>query len=155
MLGFALLATPYLIYIRSTTGSWSISPKFKAHISGTNFSDTVFDKNFMPTLKPQIPPVRSTGEKGKILIKSFFRNLQVINRSIPNLFPPFLIIFVGLGLFRAKWNANRLRREMYLLFFCVLTIVCYALTIVEVRYFYVLLPILFGWMACGIVEMED
>ena len=152
VLGFVLLAAPYIFYIRSATGSWSISPKFKMHIGGTNFSDTYFDKNFNPTLKPQPPP---TDGRGKILIKSLLSTSQVAHKSFPNLFPPFLLIFVGLGLFRTKWNKSRFKREMYLLFFCALTILCYVLTVVEVRYFYVLLPILFGWMACGIIEMED
>jgi hypothetical protein len=152
VLSFALLATPYIIYIRSTTGSWSISPKFKAHISGTNFSDTIFDKNFNPAPKPQAP---TTDGIGKTLIKSVLFTSQMAHKQFPYFFPPFLLIFVGLGLFRTKWNGSRFRREMYLLFFCVLTVLGYVVTIVEVRYFYVLLPILFGWMAYGIVEMED
>jgi len=152
VLGFVLLATPYLIYVRSTTGSWSISQKFKTHLAGTNFSDIELDKHFNPVPKPQAPPTDGTG---KILIKSVSYNLQWAHKQFPYFFPPFLLIFVGLGLFRTKWNGSRFRREMYLLFFCVLTILCYVLTIVEVRYFYVLLPILFGWTARGIVEMED
>jgi 4-amino-4-deoxy-L-arabinose transferase-like glycosyltransferase len=152
VLGFALLATPYVMYIRSTTGSWSISPKFMAHIGGTNFSDTKFDKNFNPAPKPQAIPTEGTG---KILIKSILFGSQSAHKSFPNLFPPFLLIFAGLGLFRTKWSESRFRREMYLLSFCVLTVLGYIITIVEVRYFYVLLPVLFGWMACGIVEMED
>jgi len=152
VLGFALLATPYIIYIRSTTGGWSISPKFKAHISGTNFSDTIFDKNFNPAPKPQAP---TTDGIGKTFIKSVLFTSQAAHKSFPYLFPPFLLIFVGLGIFRTKWNRSRFRREMYLLFFCASTILGYVVTIVEARYFYVLLPILFGWMACGIVEMED
>jgi 4-amino-4-deoxy-L-arabinose transferase-like glycosyltransferase len=124
VLGFALLATPYIIYIRSTTGSWSISPKFKAHISGTNFSDTNFDKNFNPAPKPQAP---TTDGIGKTFIKSVLFTSQAAHKSFPNLFPPFLLIFVGLGIFRTKWNRSRFRREMYLLFFCALTILvlCY------------------------------
>jgi hypothetical protein len=151
-LGLALLAAPYIIYIRSTTGSWSISPKFKAHISGTNFSDTIFDKNFNPVPKLHPP---STDGTGKIFIKSILFNLQSAHKQFPYFFPPFLLVFVGLGLFRARWNGSRFRREIYLLFFCGVTILCYVLTIIEVRYFYVLLPILFGWMARGIVEIED
>jgi 4-amino-4-deoxy-L-arabinose transferase-like glycosyltransferase len=154
VIGFTLLAAPYIFYIRSATGSWSISPKFQRHIGGESFSDTYFDKNFNPTPKPQAPP-KSTGEKVKTFIKSVWINSYYAHKHLPNLVPPLLFIFVGLGLFRARWNANRLRREMYLLFFCLLTILCYVLTIVEARYFYVLLPILFGWMACGIVETED
>ncbi len=152
LLGFALLAAPYIIYIHNVTGTWSISPKFKAHIGGTQFSETEFDKNFNPVPKSQPPP---TEGRLKLFIKSVLFFTQVAHKSFPNLFPPFLIIFVGLGLFRIKWNESRFQREIYLLTFCVLTVLGYIVTIVEVRYFYVLLPILFGWMACGIIEMED
>lgn len=152
ILGFALLAAPYIIYIHSATGSWTISPKFKAHIGGTNFSGLRFDKNFNPLENPQIQP---QGNAGKLLIKAAFFNLQSAHKTFPILFPPFLLIFVGLGLFRVKWNGSRFRRELYLLFFCASTITCYLLTIYETRYFYILLPILFGWVACGIIALED
>ncbi len=152
MIGFALLATPYLIYIHSATGTWSISPKFKAHIGGTQFSGLKFDKNFNPLENPQARP---TGNPVIVLIKATLGNLQIAHKALPTFFPPFLLIFVGLGLFRVRWNGSRFRREMYLLYFCALTIICYLLTIIEVRYFYVLLPILFGWIACGIIALED
>ena len=152
MLGFALLATPYLIYIHSATGTWSISPKFKAHIGGTQFSGLKFDKNFNPLENPQARP---TGNPVIVLIKATLGNLQITHKALPTFFPPFLLIFVGLGLFRVRWNGSRFRREMYLLYFCSLTTICYLLTIIEVRYFYVLLPILFGWIACGIIALED
>ncbi len=152
LLGFALLAAPYIIYIHNVTGTWSISPKFKAHIGGTNFSDTQFDKNFNPVPKSQPPP---SGNVVKRFMKGVLFNLQFSHKSFPTLLPPFLLIFIGLGIFRSNWNAQRFRREVYLLFFCVLTVLGYIVTIIEVRYFYVLLPILFGWLACGIIEMED
>ena len=151
ILGFALLAAPYIIYIRSATGSWSISPKFKAHIGGTQFSGLKFDKNFNPLENPQARPA---GNPAIVLIKATLGNLQIAHKALPTFFPPFLLIFVGLGLFRVRWNGSRFRREIYLLYFCALTIICYLLTIIEVRYFYVLLPILFGWIACGIIEIE-
>lgn len=152
VLGFALLAAPYLIYIHSATGVWSISPKFKAHIGGTKFSGLKFDKNFNPMENPQARPA---GNPAIVLVKATLLNLQMAHKALPTFFPPLLLIFVGLGLFRVKWTGSRFRREMYLLYFCALTILCYLLTIIEVRYFYILLPILFGWMACGIIELED
>lgn len=152
MLGFFLLAAPYIIYIRGATGSWSISPKFKAHIGATTFSDTEFDKTFTPVPKSEPPP---TDNPAKRFAKAFLFNLEGTHRVFPLLVPPFLIIFIALGLFGAYWNARRFGREAYLLFFYFLTMLGYIVTIVEVRYYYVLLPILFGWTACGITAMED
>jgi len=142
LLGFFLLATPYILYIRSETGYWTISMKFQQHIIGGSFGEILFEK---PDLsKSRIP-----------LIKSVINNLHAINKGFPYLLPPLLLILLSIGLFRKSWTVNNYKREIFLLVFCVLTVLCYVINVVEVRYFYVLLPILFGWLARGIVEIED
>ena len=64
-------------------------------------------------------------------------------------------MLVALGLFRKTWDRERLQREAFLVLFCVITIAGYALSVVQLRYFYFLLPIFFGWTARGILEAED
>lgn len=49
---------------------------------------------------------------------------------------------------------ERLRREFYLILFCLFTICGYALAVSETRYFYILLPIFFGWIARGIIQLN-
>jgi hypothetical protein len=142
LLGFFLLATPYILYIRSETGYWTISTKLQQHVIGGNFGEFIFEK-------PDI-------SKSKIpLIKSVITNLHTINKVLPLLFPPLLLILLSIGLFRKSWTVDNYKREIFLLVFCAVTVLCYVINVVEVRYFYVLLPILFGWLARGIVEMED
>ncbi len=142
LLGFFLLAMPYILYLRSEIGYWTISTKFQQHVIGGNFGDLLFEK-------PDI-------SKSKIpLIKSVITNLYSFNKSFYYLFPQFLLIPLAIGLFRKSWTIDNYKREIFLLVFCVLTVLCYVINVVEVRYFYVLLPILIGWLARGIVEMED
>ena len=142
LLGFFLLATPYILYIRSETGYWTISTKLQQHVIGGNFGEILFEK-------PDI-------SKSKIpLIKSVITNLHFVNQGFPYLFPPLLLILLSIGLFRKSWTVDNYKREIFLLVFCALTVLCYVINVVEVRFFYVLLPILFGWLARGIVEMED
>ncbi len=142
LLGFFLLAAPYILYIRSETGYWTISMKFQQHIIGGNFGELFSEK---PDISKSTIP----------LVKSVITNLYNFNKSFYNLFPQFLLIPLAIGLFRKPWTIDNYKREIFLLVFCVLTVLCYVINVVEVRYFYVLLPILIGWLARGIVEMED
>ena len=58
LLGFILLATPYILYIRSETGYWTISTKFQQHILGANFRENILVEK--PDLsKSKIPLVKS------------------------------------------------------------------------------------------------
>jgi 4-amino-4-deoxy-L-arabinose transferase-like glycosyltransferase len=152
LFGFVLLAAPYILYLRSSTGTWTISAKLAHHMIGANPSNKELDSKIQSAVNSQHYII----ESGILFVRAAIFILHRIHKEIvPYLFPPFLFILVGLGLFRTKWTEIRLKREIYLASFCAITILCYALNVIEVRYFYVLLPILIGWMARGIVEMED
>lgn len=151
MLGFAILATPYILYLRATTGTWTISDKTKIN--------TVAGE--IPEEEPQEADESNNKQgninfqHGKIVINAVALNLVNIHKSFPSFLPPFLLIFVALGLFRERWSREKLLRESYLIGFCLITILGYAVTTVQLRYFYILLPIFFGWTAHGIVQAED
>lgn len=148
--GFVLIASPYIFYLRSVTGNWTISEKFAKHVAG--------DETFSDRKRLYDDALKSPHyifETGKLFIRLILYNLDNIHKKIPYLFPPLLFLIAGVGLFRTKWTSARFKREIYLLSFCVVTVLGYALTVNEVPYFYVLLPVLFGWVARGIVEMEN
>jgi len=148
LFGFALMATPYIFYLRSATDTWTISGKFKRHVIG--------DENFLEKKRAYDKALEAPNyisETGKIFLKITFFNLHSIHKKVPYIFPPFLLIFVGIGLFRTNWTGSRFKREIYLFSFCATTVLGYALSVNNVVYFYVLLPILIGWVARGIVEM--
>lgn len=138
LLGFSILAAPYVFYLRGETGTWTISAK-----SDANFAAGIYSEEIEP----------ETAEQENFL-KVFSYNLLDIHKNFPYLFPIFLLIFVALGLFGERWNKSRTERETYLLFFCLVTVFGYAATVVQTRYFYILLPVLFGWTARGIVLMS-
>lgn len=142
LLGFALLAAPYVLYLRTATGTWTISAKAQVN-SAIGDLEQMAEAGAAPD---------ATGQAG-VLIHSFISNLIQFNKDFPFLLPPLLLIFVALGLFSRRWDKERLRREMYLILFCLITVFGYAATVVQVRYFYVLLPIFFGWMAYGIFQL--
>ena len=150
LLGFAILATPYILYLRTATGAWTISDKTKINTVAAELGEEKTEEgnesnNSSRTINFQ---------NGKVVVHVVAVNLIIIHKSFPSLLPPFLLIFVALGLFRERWNREKLLRESYLIIFCLITILGYALSTVQIRYFYILLPIFFGWIARGVVQAE-
>jgi 4-amino-4-deoxy-L-arabinose transferase-like glycosyltransferase len=145
LLGFFILASPYLYYLKSETGRWTISGKTEANLAAGSFHE-----NDMPSDEPDF----YNDTKGKLLAKTFFYNSIQIHKSLSVLLPVFLFLPIGLGLFGRVWKRRRLKREAYLVSFCLLTFAGYAASVIQTRYLFVLLPIVFGWIACGILELE-
>lgn len=140
LLGFFLFATPYILFLKSETGQWTISGKAEINTIVGEL-DTEMDLTARQT----------RGGPIKEFAKYFLLNLIEAQKTLPALFPLMLWLFIGLGLFASPWGKERLEREGFLIFFFLITIVGYAAAVVQLRYFYVLLPVLFGWTASGIV----
>jgi hypothetical protein len=149
-LGFALLAAPYLFYLRSETGSWKISAKVDK-----NFADGKYSDEFLQKLdEEEAAAAKSLKQKGKDVAKIVVANTMEIHKNFPYLVPIFLLMLAALGLFGRHWEKRRLYREIYLILFCILTILGYAASVIQTRYLFILLPIFFGWIACGILQLE-
>ena len=140
LLGIFLFATPYILYLRGETGRWTISGKAEINTIVGEL-ETEIDDAQRQTLGG---PIKEFG-------KYFLFNLMEVQKTLPALFPLLLWLLIGLGLFASPWGKERLEREAFVVFFFLVTIVGYAAAVVQLRYFYVLLPALFGWTACGIV----
>jgi 4-amino-4-deoxy-L-arabinose transferase-like glycosyltransferase len=140
LLGFILLAAPYLMYLRGETGRWTVSGKAEINTLAAQIEDGAAGMEHGPTT-----------QQAKEFAKYFLLNLIEVQKMFPVLFPLLLWPFIGLGLFTGAWERPRVERELFLISFCLVTIVGYAAAVVQLRYFYVLLPVLMGWAACGIV----
>jgi hypothetical protein len=149
LLGFTILAAPYIYYLKTETGTWTISAKAKTNIASGMFSD---DDDEIVETEPSKKV--SSGGNLKIILKEIPLSLVQIHKNFPYLFPVFLLLPVGLGLFGNPWNRKRAEREIYLILFCAITFLGYAATVVQTRYFYILLPVFFGWLALGITRIE-
>jgi len=141
MLGLALVATPYLIYLRGEMGRWSVSGKSEINTIAGDIGE-IDESTGEPTL--------ATGGAAREFAKYFALNSVDAHKRLPILLPPGLLILAGIGLFGYAWSVDRLHREIFLIGFCLVTFVGYAAAVLQVRYFYVLLPIMFGWVALGI-----
>lgn len=144
LLGLSIFATPYILYLRAETGQWTVSGKAEINTIVGEL-ETEMDSSARQT---------STGPI-KEFAKYFLHNLIEVQKTMPALFPLLLWLFVGLGLFASPWGKERFERETFLILFCAVTVAGYAAAVVQLRYFYVLLPILIGWMAHGIVNFTE
>jgi len=146
LLGFLILALPYVIYVRQQTGVWTISEKFSSHILGGSRFATA------------LPEAAAGGGGGggstttRIIVrltKAFKQQYQLTNMVFPL---PFVLI-AGLGLFRTRWTRLRAFKNLYLLSFLAAAFVGYVLTVPNVRFMVPLVPILIYWTANGIIEI--
>lgn len=143
---FMACAAPYMIYLRNDTGRWQISGKVSRNLWILEMTE---DSPHEHT------PSQSLGQLGLGKIKNLLSNIIDLTKRLPSLMTIELLILAGIGLFGASWDKLRFRRELYLLTFCGLTTLFYVLAHFEIRYFYVLYPVLFGWIAVGLFRIQD
>lgn len=146
LIAFLVLATPYLFYLRGETGRWTISSKSEINTVMVDYSDVAEADDEGVVAGPA-----ATVETFTVVIKLVAVNLVQISKALPTLIPLPVVMFMALGLFAAGWSRERVTRESYLILFCLLTFLGYAVAVVQTRYFYILLPIFLGWTAKGIV----
>lgn len=146
LLTFSAVATPYLLYLRAETGSWTISDKTEINTVMGEYSQVIGRNPAAEASEPNFDVATTI-----LLLKIFGFNLVQIHKIIPILVPLPLMVFVAIGLFSTGWSRGRMAREIYLLTFCLLTVIGYAAAVIQTRYFYILLPVVFGWGAKGIV----
>ncbi len=166
VLGFTLLAAPYLLYIHHTTHRWIISEKL-AHLSppdGHANSWRKLDESKQVTFADRFwgggDNVLESSKKGfdvKLsyldFIKNMARGLAPVTTKTAKLLPKLLLVFLLLGLF-SRWSRERALKELFLILFIVSTLFGYAF-IPRYRYLLPLLPLLLCWVAKGMVEFEE
>lgn len=149
LLGFVIFAAPYIFYLRTATGNWTISGKTAINTVAAELPEAEEMREGGGD-----PATLSNYQKARIIFEAVYFNLITVHQSFPSFLPPLLLMLVALGLFRERWDAEKVGRESYLIAFCLITVLGYVVAVVQLRYFYLLLPIFFGWTARGIVQAE-
>ena len=145
LVAFVAIATPYLIYLKTATGTWTISGK-----TGIN---TVLAEPGL--LGPGEGKSASDQTPAILLAAAVGSNLLQVSKALPILAPLPIVIFIALGLFSADWSPDRTKWELLLIGFCLLSVAGYVVAVVQTRYFFILLPIFSGWAAKGIFAFSD
>lgn len=175
--GFAIFFVPYVLFLYQKTGHWSISEKVMINLPAADYEggllqltedgqftmqdkiwgDIYEPKNRQPSKPSLVVPATSAEQsnwKSSLVILAS-RSLELLTKQvrehIPAILPVPFILFALIGLFFRRWTRRKTAKEIYLFSFVGCTIIGYALTVIELRYLYALIPILLGWVAFGIV----
>ena len=108
VLGVALLSAPYILYLKTATGTWTISGK-----ASQNFAAGIFDGSEPQEIGEKDGPETHVGKfTPKEVAVNFIYSFRLAQTYIGNLIPMFLLVLVGVGLFGEKWNRQRLLRSL-------------------------------------------
>lgn len=174
--GFAMFCLPYVAINHQKTGHWIFSQKLVGNISfveyeGSNLEltndgkttrkDQVVGTYETETIQSEnsISTIPGAFKEAKFDYATFLRlapsNLKKeVREHIPTILSYPLILLVVVGIFYRPWSIFRTAKEFYLLSFFIATLIGYAVSVVELRYLFPIIPILLCWASNGIVAFS-
>ncbi|MDQ3040794.1 MAG: glycosyltransferase family 39 protein [Acidobacteriota bacterium] len=180
LLGFAILFLPYVIFIHQKVGHWTISQKLQNNITSVEYEKSLLEltDDGETTKKDQLMgdvyEIKNQQTKNPLssdlaglhdaklnyneneFIPKTYRNLKKeVKEYIPEILPFTLILLVIIGLFHKPWTRLRLAREVYLFSFLICTLLGYAVSVINLRYCFAVIPVLICWSSNGIVMFSD
>ncbi|MGH9945838.1 MAG: glycosyltransferase family 39 protein [Pyrinomonadaceae bacterium] len=172
--GFSIFSLPYIVFIHQKTGRWTISQKlvsnstFEGSERGllkvtddrwTTMQDRIWwDDYDAEKREPKAETQSSSGSfaaqnrQGDVptfLSRSASNLIRQVRHYVPEMFPVLFILIGAVGFLAKPWNIDRVAKEIYLLFFVTCMFLGYAVTVIELRYLYPLIPICLGWVGLG------
>lgn len=169
IIGFLIVSSPYILYLKRDTGRWSLSKKAEITILlgegvGKREDWGHFYEKFSHGLSENAKEIgyqRGAQYKGMIgyslhnrreLIRRYLVNLHLVNKYvIPGLFPPIIILLAGLGLFRGVLQETK---KSLLLFLAFIPYFSLPFLVVPPRYFLLFVPLILIWAGKGVVEIN-
>lgn len=173
--GFLVVSSPYLWYLRKSTGQWTLSTKAAANwqmeapkqsqgdvfrsLDPTNRYvpiDQIFHQgDFLRATNGGAKPVREV-RLGPFLFKYLKNITNILSSAIPELLTTVPLMLMGVGLLGTSWNPPRGRMVFYLLsfigFFWLGLIPAFH---INLRYFTPLWPICTLWVARGALHIHE
>lgn len=177
---FSVFFLPYVVFVHSKTGTWTISQKIAVNLPAADFEGELFKilKSGRTTMKDKvwgddygpedwaaatpppaaIPPSESPGWISATIIlskRALYLLAWQVRHYLPALMPfPLLLVAIA-GFFTKPWTRTRAIKDSYLLLFLITTLAGYSVSAIELRYLYPLIPLLIAWTAVGIVNLSE
>jgi len=169
--GFLLLALPYVLYLHSVLGSWTLSGKStQAYVTAKALVQEDYVKFDLESWgldwrKKEVRYYSSEVVEIPLLTLffenpvGFFRDIAINARqSLQHLmathfFGPYLVLLATLGLFAAPWDRRRAKGEFYLIL-ALLPLAGFWMFHVIERYLYPAVPILLLWASAGMSHLS-
>jgi 4-amino-4-deoxy-L-arabinose transferase-like glycosyltransferase len=183
--GFASIFLPYIIYLHEKTGDWTISQKIMVNFPAADYDgdflkligdkqmtmqDRIWGDDYGTEIRQNAELVKVPSHSNTVSssiwskvsstvsvlgLKAFGLFEKQIKDYIPELIPYVFILVAIVGVFYKPWTKTRAAKELFLFSFFICTLIGYALSTVELRYLFPLIPILIGWVANGIVGVSE
>lgn len=165
---FFLIISPYVVFIHSKTGEWTLGKKSSmvSYISKTMRNDKYgYEKSHFAIAENGVDlnlfnenvSFFCCFESGyKRIFKFYFSNIYTMYREyIPELIPLVLFIPLGIGLLQVYWDRGNLKKEFYLFSFMIPPMLVYPFFLIHSRRFVPFIPIIILLIARGIVFIQD
>lgn len=175
IMGFMIISTPYLLYLRNVTGQWTLSTKGRANQLGQAILITDLDRDgsvfgllsednkqvlidqiyhkgdFLKQEETRETPIVSITPG--LIAKKYVVNLHhMMQTDINKTLTFFIFIFIVLGLFGEAWDRKRSLRELYLAaYFIFFWFIVIPLFFINQRYLLPLIPIALVWASEGLL----
>jgi len=172
VVAFALVISPYLLFLYRYTGRIMISGKlgltYAAGLGAVEHDPGIYDRAiskldaageeiiwFSPDrFKVSVWNLIKADPRG--LMRRIWQNVNILESAlfVRKVFPFYWLLLVGLGWFGSAWDRERLVKELFLVA-AALPVFIFLPFHIEVRYFSPMFPILLLWVAKGIVALGD
>jgi 4-amino-4-deoxy-L-arabinose transferase-like glycosyltransferase len=144
LIGFAIMASSYLIYLRKDYGRWLISSYIPFYGSAGVLSQLPHLSGF-PQLSSLKPIMAYTAQ---VWYKDY-------TRSFSEAFYPIMLILAGLGFLGSPWDRKRMERNIFLALFLIPPLLTAFLRESSPRRFICVIPILVIWTANGVTVLQN
>jgi len=172
VVAFALVISPYVLFLYRYTGRIMISGKlgvtYAAGLGAVEHDPGIYDRAiskldaageeiiwFSPDrFKVSVWNLIKADPRG--FLRRIWQNVSMLESAlfVRKVFPFYWLLLVGLGWFGSAWDRERLVRELFLVA-AALPVFIFLPFHIEVRYFSPMFPVLLLWVAKGIVALGD
>jgi hypothetical protein len=155
-IAFLIVASPYLIYLRETTGHWGVGREFTAAMMygmGTVAPDSLGWQRlgYSTTLSPFAPLVTNPRLYLEKVGADFFGSLYGFIQALG----PLASIFLIVGLWRQRRAISASLGEALLALLTAFYIVGFSFSYTGARFMLHLIPFSFGWVMIGLATMSE
>lgn len=172
VVAFALVISPYLLFLYRYTGRIMISGKlgltYAAGLGAVEHDPGIYDRAIskldaageeiiwfsLDRFKVSVWNLIKADPRG--FLRRIWQNVNILESAlfVRKVFPFYWLLLVGLGWFGSAWDRERLVKELFLVA-AALPVFIFLPFHIEVRYFSPMFPILLLWVAKGIVALGD
>ncbi|MBU4501892.1 MAG: glycosyltransferase family 39 protein [Nanoarchaeota archaeon] len=168
LIGFLIVSSPHFLFLHEHTGQWTLSGNGALNlIVGEGYGDRQKYELRVMGLTEDKTEIWNDYYLGKVdamdyikshpleLFRRYIKNMRgLLTEDIPATFPIWLLLLVGLGLFKSSWGKTRIKKEIYVSLMILYPLLVFPVMLVSPRYLLATLPFLLIWTAKGTYELQ-